>query len=129
MRHITLGISFKLLIFINLLISLTLSVYPQGTNLNQRVALVIGNSDYKLGPLLNPVNDARAMADALQNTGFEVMKYENVSTMVDLKIAIREFGEKIQNGGVGLFYYAGHGMQVSGKNYLIPTQAEIYKEE
>ena len=129
MRHITLGISFKLLIFINLLISITLSVYPQGTNLNQRVALVIGNSDYKLGPLLNPVNDARAMADALQNTGFEVMKYENVPTMTDLKKVIREFGEKIQNGGVGLFYYAGHGMQVSGKNYLIPTQAEIYKEE
>lgn len=129
MNRIPSGISFKLLIFISLLISIIRPVYPQGSNLNQRVALVIGNSDYKLGPLLNPVNDARAMADVLQSTGFYVIKYENVLTMTDLKKAIREFGEKIQNGGVGLFYYAGHGIQVNGKNYLIPTQAEIYKEE
>jgi len=129
MHRITSGIPFKLLIFIGLLISVTHRGYPQGSNLNQRVALVIGNSDYKLGPLLNPVNDARAMAKALQGAGFDVIKYENVPTMADMKKAIREFGEKIQNGGVGLFYYAGHGIQVNGKNYLIPTQAEIYKEE
>ena len=112
-----------------LLITITHSIYPQVSNLNQRVALVIGNSDYKLGPLLNPVNDARAMANALQATNFDVIKYENVRTMADMKKAIREFGEKIQNGGVGLFYYAGHGIQVNGKNWLIPTQAEIYREE
>jgi hypothetical protein len=104
-------------------------VVAQVSNLNQRVALVIGNSDYKAGPLLNPVNDARAMARALQETNFEVLKYENVLSVADMKKTIREFGEKIQNGGVGLFYYAGHGIQVNGKNYLIPTGAEIYREE
>jgi hypothetical protein len=131
MNRITFGISFKWLTVISFLFLILNNhpVYPQATNLNQRVALVIGNSDYKMGPLLNPVNDARAMAKALQGTGFDVIKYENVPTMADMKKAIREFGEKIQNGGVGLFYYAGHGIQVNGKNYLIPTQAEIYKEE
>ena len=111
------------------LICTSLQLYPQASNLNQRVALVIGNSDYNAGPLLNPVNDARAMSQALQETNFVVLKYENVTTMADMKRAIREFGEKIQNGGVGLFYYAGHGIQVNGKNYLIPTGAEIYREE
>jgi hypothetical protein len=101
----------------------------QVSNLNQRVALVIGNSDYIAGPLLNPVNDARAMARVLRETNFEVLEYENVQNMADMKRAIREFGEKIQNGGVGLFYYAGHGIQINGKNYLIPVKAEIYREE
>ena len=119
----------NLLILISLLILIPSAVYPQANNLNQRVALVIGNADYKLGPLLNPVNDARAMADALRAANFDVIKYENIQTLADMKKAIREFGEKIQNGGVGLFYYAGHGMQVNGYNWLIPTQAEIYKEE
>lgn len=129
MNRITQEISLTLLAFVFLFTSAILPVYPQSVNLNQRVALVIGNADYKLGPLLNPVNDARAMANALQSTGFEVIKYENIPTMVDMKKAVREFGQKIQNGGVGLFYYAGHGIQVKGNNYLIPTQAEIFKEE
>lgn len=129
MHRFTIVYKIWTLILISLLTSIDYPAYSQVSNLNQRVALVIGNADYKLGPLLNPVNDARAMASALQATSFDVIKYENVLTMVDMKKAIREFGERIQNGGVGLFYYAGHGMQVNGKNYLIPTQAEIYREE
>ncbi len=95
----------------------------------QRVALVIGNSDYDAGPLLNPENDARSMAKALRATDFEVLEHINLENQADMKRAIREFGRKIQNGGVGLFYYAGHGIQVDGKNYLVPTKAQIYAEE
>ncbi len=95
----------------------------------QRVALVIGNSDYQAGPLLNPGNDARAMAEALRITGFEVMEYINLESQADMKKAIRGFGQRLQSGDVGLFYYAGHGIQVEGKNFLIPTRAEIYAEE
>ncbi|MFC2116083.1 caspase domain-containing protein [Bacteroidota bacterium] len=110
--------------------SITLSGQDNyATTSAQRVALVIGNSQYDTGPLLNPGNDARAMAIALRNTGFEVMEYIDLENQADMKKAIREFGRKIQNGGVGLFYYAGHGIQVGGKNYLIPTKAEIYAEE
>lgn len=101
----------------------------QSSTTNQKVALVIGNSDYLSAPLLNPYNDARAMAVALRETGFEVMEYTNMKTFADMKKAIRAFGIAIQNGGVGLFYYAGHGIQVNGRNYLIPTEAEIYAEE
>jgi hypothetical protein len=117
------------LILISLIILFTNEIFPQSANLNQRVALVIGNADYRMGPLLNPVNDARAISNALRNANFDVIKYENLATMADMKKAVREFGSRIQNGGVGLFYYAGHGMQVNGNNYLIPVQAEIYKEE
>jgi uncharacterized caspase-like protein len=94
----------------------------------RRVALVIGNSTYKDSPLLNPGNDARAMAGSLHNFGFEVLYGENLSQN-DIKRNIRSFGEKIRNGGVGLFYYAGHGIQVRGSNYLIPVGATITSED
>ena len=88
----------------------------------QRVALVIGNKDYSsLNPLKNPINDARALRDILSKKRFNVIYLENASQM-EMEDAIDKFGYKIKNGkGVGLFYYAGHGMEVDGVNYLIPT--------
>ena len=88
----------------------------------QRIALVIGNGDYKASPLTNPVNDARAMADALKETGFAVIRKENAS-LKEMTLALRDFGDKLKKGGVGLFYYAGHGMAIKGRNYLIPVDA------
>ena len=111
------------------LIAAATELYAQEPSLNQKVALVIGNSEYTISPLLNPANDARDMADALRENGFEVLEYQDVPDLAEMKKAIRSFGGRIQNGGVGLFYYAGHGLQVGGKNYLIPTNAEIYSEE
>lgn len=93
-----------------------------------RIALVIGNSAYKDAPLQNPVNDARDMAHALRELGFDVIYGENLSQN-EIKRSIRSFGDKIHNGGVGLFYYAGHGIQVNGVNYLVPVGATITKEE
>ncbi|MFY9607301.1 MAG: caspase family protein [Blastocatellia bacterium] len=87
----------------------------------ERVALVIGNAAYQNSPLLNPTNDARDFAQALNRSGFEIIHKEN-ATQNEMKRAIRLFGEKIRSGGVGLFYYAGHGMQVDGRNYLIPPE-------
>jgi len=95
---------------------------------NKRVALVIGNAAYKDSPLSNPVNDARDMAQLLGELGFEVIYKQNAS-QAEMKIAIREFGNNIVRGDVALFYYAGHGAQVSGENYLIPVGAVITKEE
>jgi len=100
----------------------------QVTPAERRVALVIGNGAYKDSPLLNPVNDARDMATALRDMGFDVIFGENLSQN-DMKRNIHAFGEKIRNGGVGLFYYAGHGIQVRGSNYLIPVDATITSEE
>jgi hypothetical protein len=94
-----------------------------------RVALVIGNSNYLSGPLRNPVNDARAMALALESSGFEVLLKENVLNQNEMKRVVREFGMKLKTGGTALFYYSGHGMQVKGFNYLIPTQAVMNIEQ
>jgi hypothetical protein len=95
----------------------------------KRLALIIGNSDYIYGgSLTNPVNDARAMADALKKVGFEVMEYENLK-QPDMKKAIDDFGNKLYGYDVGLFYYAGHGIQSDGFNYLIPVEAQLLAYE
>ena len=93
----------------------------------RRFALVIGNSNYNSVPvLLNSTNDAREVAKALQASGFEVSKYENIDYR-QMQDAVRSFGEKLGKNDVGLFYFAGHGVQVKGKNYLIPVRENIKK--
>lgn len=95
---------------------------------NKKVALVVGNSDYLINPLRNPVNDARAIKKALEKTGFEVLYYENITNKDNFTRAVRAFGQKLQNGEVGLFYFAGHGLQVKGINFLVPVKAEVLSE-
>jgi len=96
-----------------------------------RLALVIGNSKYETAPLTNPVNDARLMASTFRNLGFRVIERLNV-TQRELKRAINEFGDLLDQAGretVGVFYYAGHGIQVAGKNFMVPVDAEISREK
>ena len=91
----------------------------------KRLALVIGNSQYEQGgQLRNPKNDAEAMKETLEGLGFTVMKYENCQQN-DIKRAIDEFGEQLKNYDIGLFFYAGHGLQVDGTNYLVPVDAKL----
>jgi len=92
-----------------------------------RIALIIGNSAYRETPLRNPVNDARAMARTLRELGFTVLIHENASKRT-MEGAIVEFGQQLAAGGVGFFYYAGHGLQVRGRNYLVPVDADIDSE-
>jgi hypothetical protein len=95
----------------------------------KRIALIIGNSNYAGGmSLKNPANDASLMAQSLRALGFEVISRTD-ATKKSMESAIREFSEKLPNYNVALFYYAGHGMQVDGMNYLIPTDAELSKKE
>jgi formylglycine-generating enzyme required for sulfatase activity len=97
----------------------------------RRFALVIGNDAYATAPLKNPVNDARALARALRACDFDVLERENL-TQSGTKQALRAFGERLRAGGraaVGLFYYAGHGVQVRDRNYLIPVGAVVNNEE
>ena len=97
------------------------------THAGKRVALVIGNAAYPGAPLRNPVNDAKDMATTLRRLGFEVISKTDV-TQKEMNRAIAQFGEKLRADTVALFYYAGHGMQVRGKNYLIPIDAQIASE-
>ncbi|MDA3949343.1 MAG: caspase family protein, partial [Spirochaeta sp.] len=92
-----------------------------------RVALVIGNGDYQtrtVAPLRNPPNDAQDVSRALQNTGFEVRTVID-GTREEMGIAIEQFGRDLRGADVGLFYFAGHGVQVDGTNYLIPVDANL----
>ena len=93
---------------------------------NARTALVIGNGAYtNLSALANPGNDARDMASSLTELGFEVQLLVDASHE-SIEDAVLDFGEKLhKGGGVGLFYYAGHGVQDQGRNYLIPVEANI----
>lgn len=92
---------------------------------SNRLALVIGNADYKGGQKLkNPVNDANLMASTLQSLGFEVLTATNASKQ-EMESAIRDFSKKLPNYKVALFYYAGHGVQVDGENFLIPVDAQL----
>ncbi len=97
-----------------------------------RVALVIGNSAYgeEMGALPNPANDAALIAKALRKVGFAVIEVTDASQK-KMKRAIVDFGQKLTDAGpgtTGLFFYAGHGVQVAGENYLIPVEAQIRRE-
>lgn len=93
----------------------------------RRNALVIGNADYNNQPLRNAAKDARAMRTALNELGFDVILVENATSKAMQK-AILEFGERLSGGGAGVFYYAGHGLQVRGINYLLPIDEKITSE-
>ncbi|HOG17022.1 MAG TPA: caspase family protein [Syntrophales bacterium] len=97
------------------------------TAAGQRTALVIGNSAYSSGPLKNPVNDATAMAAQLRDLGFAVILKRDAGLRA-MDEALAEFGDRLKRGGVGLFYYAGHGLQIGGVNYLVPIGAKINRE-
>jgi uncharacterized caspase-like protein len=97
----------------------------------ERVALVVGNSTYEHVPALdNPINDAKLMAETLRGLGFTL-----VGDAAQLNLdkaafdkAVQDFGTKLQGADVGLFYYAGHGVQVRGANYLVPINANPTRE-
>lgn len=105
------------------------SSFAQSKTSNSRNALVIGNSNYSKNSLLNPINDARAMGEQLGLMGFQVnlLLDTNLSTLND---EISKFALLLErNKSVGLFYYAGHGVQLNWSNYLVPVDAQIGKTE
>jgi len=92
----------------------------------QRVALVMGNNEYTgvLSKLRNPINDARAIKSILESRGFEVIYQEN-GTKREMRNSLKKFYTKIKRGGVGFFYFSGHGIEFDGQNYLIPIDAKL----
>ncbi len=103
---------------------------PEGASVpkgQKRIALVIGNNEYKESPLRNPTHDAEDIANVLQGLGFTVQMKINADQR-QMEEAVKEFAREIQNGDVGLFYFSGHGVQVGGDNYLIPVGGSIETE-
>jgi len=104
-------------------------ISPKSTNINsnithRKLALIIGNSKYKDSPLNNPINDANDLSKNLQKLNFKVHTVLDASKR-EIVEAINTFSEKLSGYDVGLFFYAGHGMQIKGRNYLIPIEAQI----
>jgi hypothetical protein len=94
-----------------------------------RVALVIGNSTYKNAPLLlNPVNDAAIVAATLKNAGFDVVETRLDLQVADMRRTLRDFADQVRDADVAVVYYAGHGIELEGTNYLIPTDATLERD-
>ncbi|MDA9455169.1 MULTISPECIES: caspase family protein [Bradyrhizobium] len=92
----------------------------------KRVALVIGNSAYKSVPrLTNPVNDASLVGGMFRKAGFDTVDVKLDLSVVDMRKALREFGSKAREADVAVIYYAGHGIELDGNNYLVPTDAAL----
>jgi formylglycine-generating enzyme required for sulfatase activity len=109
-------------LFLGLVISLT------GYAQSKRLALVIGNANYQNGgSLANPINDADDMAKALRSVGFEVILKKDINYRDGIS-AINEFGRRLPNYGVGLFYFAGHGIEAKNLNYLLPVDVSLQNE-
>ncbi|MBI3434397.1 MAG: tetratricopeptide repeat protein [Proteobacteria bacterium] len=101
---------------------------PKAGGSLRRVALVIGNGAYANAPVLpNPANDAADMAAALRRLGFDVVEGRDLDRR-GMEAQIRAFSRKIDQADLALFFYAGHGLQVTGKNYLVPIDAKLERE-
>lgn len=97
---------------------------------NRRVALVVGNSAYAYGGALeNPVNDAKAVADLLTRMKFDRVQLELDLTSEGLKAALRRFSTLASRADIAVIYYAGHGIEISGQNYLVPVDARLERPE
>ena len=131
MRRGTHQAIFRRLAIVLGVIPIILSVAAAPARADKRVALVVGNSAYRnVSRLDNPANDAKLMADTLRNLGFTLV---GGGAQLDLskaqfESALQSFGDQAQGADVDLFYYAGHGVQVRGKNFLAPVEASLTKE-
>ncbi len=107
-----------------LVLLLSLASLAGEAKADKRVALVIGNSDYKLvSRLTNPANDATAVAKLLEASGFEIVDARRDLTGNEMRRAIREFTAKTRDADMAVVYYAGHGIEMDGVNYLVPVDA------
>jgi hypothetical protein len=97
-------------------------------SIGKRVALVVGNANYKVRPLKNPRNDADDISRSLRTSGFEVIDLRDAS-LQQMRNGVRQFGDRLINNDVGLVYYSGHGVEVKGRNYFIPVNADIMRED
>lgn len=97
---------------------------------DKRVALVLGNSAYQnVPPLPNPVNDAALMADTFKKAGFDLVELKQNLTVQETRRVLRDFTDKASDADIAVIYYAGHGIEVDGSNYLIPVDAKLERDD
>jgi uncharacterized caspase-like protein len=108
---------------------LSLSAWPAASLAEKRIALLIGNKDYKagVGALVNPLNDIGVVGQALKTVGFEVMQPMQNATRTTMLIAVHSFAARLKDAGpdaIGFLYYSGHGIASAGENYLVPVDID-----
>jgi hypothetical protein len=114
----------RLRLFVLLILAIWVGAGPALAE--KRVALVIGNSAYKnVARLANPANDAALVGGMFRKSGFDTVDIKLDLSVVDMRKALREFGSKVREADVAVVYYAGHGIELDGTNYLIPTDAAL----
>src|SRR6266702_454117 len=95
----------------------------------KRVALVLGNSNYQnVAPLANPVNDSAKIASTLKDAGFDVVDSRRDLPAAETRRALRDFADRARDADIAVVYYAGHGIEVDGSNYLIPVDAKLERD-
>ncbi|MGA7806041.1 caspase family protein [Bradyrhizobium sp.] len=115
--------------FRHLLLALGLLLVCQPAFAEKRVALVIGNSAYQtVAPLPNPGNDAALIAQTLKDAGFDVVDARYNLPAQETRQALREFADQAQDADIAVIYYAGHGIEVDGQNYLVPIDAKLERD-
>jgi hypothetical protein len=122
-------ISPRLLKLPGLLLAAGLLLACQPALADKRVALVIGNSAYQnVAPLPNPVNDAAVIAATLQDAGFDVVDSRHDLPSIEMRRALRDFADRARDADIAVVYYAGHGLEVDGNNFLIPVDAKLERD-
>jgi uncharacterized caspase-like protein len=105
------------------------ALFGQTAQAGKRVALVIGNSNYqRVSRLSNPANDASMLADVFVQAKFDVVTLHNDLTAVEMRRVLREFSDKARDADVAVLYYAGHGIEIDGNNYLVPVDAVLERD-
>ena len=111
------------------LLAASLYLVSQPAWATKRVALVVGNSSYQNAPPLpNPANDAAAIAATLKGAGFDVVDSRHNLSSSEMRQALRDFADQARDADIALVYYAGHGIEIDGTNYLIPTDARLERD-
>jgi uncharacterized caspase-like protein len=105
------------------------SLFSQPGHAEKRVALVMGNSAYQnVNRLANPTNDSGAMSETLKNAGFDVVDLRQDLKVAEMRRALRDFSDKVRDADVAIVYYAGHGIEIDGTNYVIPVDAVLERD-
>jgi len=112
-----------------LVLAAALLLLAQPALAEKRVALVLGNSAYQnVAPLTNPVNDGTVMAATLKDAGFDVVDFRRDLPAAETRRALRDFADRARDADIAVVYYAGHGIEVDGANYLIPVDAKLERD-
>jgi uncharacterized caspase-like protein len=115
--------------FCPLLLAFALILLAEPAFAAKRVALVLANSAYQNAPpLANPVNDGAVIAKTLKQAGFDVVDFRHDLPALETRRALRDFADAARNADIAVVYYAGHGLEVEGSNYLIPVDAKLERD-